>query len=75
MQVIATKSTTRASNWHPGVAAVLSFFIPGVGQMYKGQIGQGFAWLFFTLLAYAIVGIIGFIVHIFCIVGAARDYA
>ena len=25
---------------NPGVAAVLSFFIPGLGQLYNGQIGK-----------------------------------
>ena len=27
--------------WSPGIAAVLSFFIPGVGQIYKGNILRG----------------------------------
>jgi len=26
---------------NPGLAAVLSFFIPGVGQIYNGQLGKG----------------------------------
>ncbi|CAN5136159.1 hypothetical protein BH23BAC2_BH23BAC2_26680 [soil metagenome] len=25
--------------WNPAVAAILSFFIAGVGQMYKGDVG------------------------------------
>jgi TM2 domain-containing membrane protein YozV len=29
----------------PGVAGLLSFLIPGVGQMYVGQVGRGVAWL------------------------------
>lgn len=36
--------------WNPGVAAVLSFFIPGAGQIYKGEVGRGFL----TLLAWII---------------------
>jgi TM2 domain-containing membrane protein YozV len=32
----------------PGLAAVLSFFVPGLGQIYNGQIGKG---LFLVLLA------------------------
>lgn len=32
----------------PGLAAVLSFFIPGVGQIYNGQWGWGLFWLIFT---------------------------
>jgi len=28
---------------NPGLAAVLSFFISGLGQIYNGQIGKGIA--------------------------------
>ncbi len=31
-----------------GTAAVLSFFIPGVGQIYNGQWGWGIFWLIIT---------------------------
>ena len=31
-----------------GVAAVLSFFIPGVGQIYNGDILRGLFWLIVT---------------------------
>jgi TM2 domain-containing membrane protein YozV len=33
-----------ARRWNPGVAAVLSFLIPGLGQMYKGQVLSGLLW-------------------------------
>src|SRR5918912_984773 len=33
---------------HPGLAAVLSFFIPGVGQIYNGKILRGLFWLIVT---------------------------
>ncbi len=29
------------SNKNPGLAAILSFFISGLGQIYNGQIGKG----------------------------------
>jgi hypothetical protein len=32
----------------PGTAAVLSFFIPGVGQIYNGKILRGIFWLIVT---------------------------
>jgi TM2 domain-containing membrane protein YozV len=32
----------------PGIAAVLSFFIPGVGQIYNGKILRGIFWLIVT---------------------------
>lgn len=31
-----------------GVAAVLSFFLPGVGQIYNGDIWRGIFWLIIT---------------------------
>lgn len=33
---------------NPGTAAVLSLFIPGVGQIYNGQWGWGILWLIIT---------------------------
>lgn len=33
---------------NPGTAAVLSFFIPGVGQIYNGKIWRGIFWLIIT---------------------------
>ena len=38
--------TTEMRN--PGIAAVLSFFIPGVGQIYNGKILRGIFWLIVT---------------------------
>ena len=33
---------------NPGIAAILSFFIPGVGQIYNGKILRGIFWLIVT---------------------------
>jgi TM2 domain-containing membrane protein YozV len=33
---------------NPGTAAVLSFFIPGVGQIYNGEFLRGLFWLIIT---------------------------
>jgi hypothetical protein len=33
---------------NPGTAAVLSFFIPGVGQIYNGEFLRGLFWLIVT---------------------------
>lgn len=33
---------------HPGVAAVLSVIIPGVGQIYNGDFLRGIFWLIAT---------------------------
>ena len=32
----------------PGVAALLSFIVPGVGQIYNGDILRGLFWLIVT---------------------------
>jgi hypothetical protein len=58
----------RSSN---GVAAVLSLFIPGAGQMYKGRVGAGLMWLIFTILGYLLFVVPGIILHLLCIFNAA----
>ena len=57
--------------WSPGVAAVFSFLIPGLGQMYKGQIFTGLAWLLFTVIGYFACLIPGVILHLLCMIDAA----
>ncbi len=37
----------------PGVAAVLSAIIPGIGQFYNGRILAGILWLSFDAATYA----------------------
>lgn len=56
--------------WSPGVAAVLSFFIPGLGQIYKGQVINGLFWLIITAVGYLCL-VPGIVLHLFCIIGAA----
>ena len=42
---------------NPGVAFILSFFLPGFGQFYNGQIGKGFLYLIgFWILIWTIIG-------------------
>jgi TM2 domain-containing membrane protein YozV len=57
--------------WSPGVAAVLSFFFPGVGQIYKGQILKGILWLIIVPVGYVMLIIPGLILHLICIISAA----
>jgi len=57
--------------WSPGVAAVLSLVIPGAGQMYRGKIGSGFAWLAAVVTGYMMFVLPGLILHVCCIVTAA----
>ena len=53
------------------VTAVLSFCVPGLGQLYKGQIINGIVWFFAVGLGYAALILPGLLLHFFCIVGAA----
>ncbi|BBO32235.1 DUF4339 domain-containing protein [Lacipirellula parvula] len=57
--------------WSRGVAIVLSFLIPGLGQMYKGQIFNGLAWFIVTTIGYFALVIPGLVLHLCCIIGAA----
>lgn len=57
--------------WSPGIAALLSLVIPGAGQMYKGQVVNGLAWLFFVVLGYVAFVLPGLVLHVCCILGAA----
>ncbi|WP_394838516.1 hypothetical protein LVJ94_16570 [Pendulispora rubella] len=56
-----------SSNRHlnPGLAAVLSFFFPGVGQIYNGKFLRGIFWLIITPGAwFASWGTLGWICHL-----------
>jgi TM2 domain-containing membrane protein YozV len=57
--------------WSPGVAAVLSFLIPGLGQIYKGQVINGLVWLVLVVIGYFCMVIPGLILHLICVAGAA----
>jgi TM2 domain-containing membrane protein YozV len=58
-------SSTRPT---PGVAAVLSFFIPGLGQFYNGAFLRGIFWLIAALVLHSLwifgVGFLGLICHV-----------
>jgi len=58
----------------PGLAAVLSVIVPGLGQVYSGHLVSGAVWFLATGLAYWAVLLPGFLVHAFC-VGAAYHAA
>jgi hypothetical protein len=56
--------------WSPGLAAVLSFFVPGLGQLYKGQFINGIVWFVFVGMGYVALILPGMILHFFCVLGA-----
>lgn len=61
---------------NPGVSAVLSFFIPGLGQIYNGQIGLAFLYFFLmfvsALCCFVVIGF--FTTPIIWIVGIVDAY-
>ena len=59
--------------WSPGVAALLSFLIPGAGQLYKGNVGGGILCVVAVAVGYILFVIQGIILHVICIVNAASS--
>jgi hypothetical protein len=51
----------------PGIAAVLSVLIPGLGQVYSGRLVAGAVWFLVTGFAYWAVLLPGFLAHAICI--------
>ncbi len=58
--------------WSPGVAALLSFVLPGAGQIYKNEIGTGIIWMIVVIIGYFMLIIPGLILHLICIITAAN---
>jgi len=56
----------------PTVAALLSLFIPGAGQMYKGDVGIGVGFLLATIVGYVACVFPGIVLHVCSIVYAAQ---
>ena len=59
------------AQWSPLIAALLSFIVPGLGQLYKGQAINGVAWFFVVLIGYGAFVAPGVILHLCCVIGAA----
>jgi TM2 domain-containing membrane protein YozV len=70
---VAGQMPMMVRTWSPGIAAVLSLFIPGAGQIYKGRVGLGLLWLLGTVIGYMMLILPGIILHIICIVNAASS--
>lgn len=73
-QVIVVQAP--AKQFSRGVAMVLSLLIPGLGQIYKGQLFNGLLWLVLTVVGYALFVVPGLVLHLLCIIGAGtgRQY-
>jgi TM2 domain-containing membrane protein YozV len=47
-----------------GIAAVLSFVVPGLGQIYNGQIGKGILFVIISIiLVLSMLVLVGFILY------------
>ena len=67
-QCEAGKVAFKMSDEHnDGVAAVLSLVIPGAGQIYKGNLTDGFCWMAAVILGYLCMFFPGLILHIVCV--------
>lgn len=62
--------TSAPRAWSPGVAAVLSVFLPGLGQIYKGRIAQGCVFFVVTIIGYALYIVPGLFMHVFVLIDA-----
>lgn len=60
----------RGPRWNRGVAMLLSFFFPGAGQLYKGQLLNAIAWFILVPVGYVFFILPGLILHLCCIIGA-----
>ncbi len=56
----------------PGLAALLSLFVPGAGQLYAGRPVAAILWFLVVTAGYALI-LPGLIMHMFCIAGAASS--
>lgn len=60
---------------NPGIAAILSFLLPGLGQIYNGKFLRGLVWMIvggFTWIGSA--GLLGWVIHIIS-AACAYNYA
>ncbi len=62
----------------PYIAGVLSFLVPGIGQIYNGRIVIGVVWLFITGVSWiGSAGTLGWMLHIissWCAYSYAKDH-
>jgi TM2 domain-containing membrane protein YozV len=52
---------------------VLSFLVPGLGQIFKGHVGRGLMLFTLTLIGYAIFILPGIIIHVLTVLDAGSE--
>lgn len=67
MLPLATRGGRPAS---PVLAAVLSFLVPGAGQLYTGNVGTAILWFLFVGAGYFLI-LPGIFLHLLCMATAA----
>jgi TM2 domain-containing membrane protein YozV len=67
----ATQTIVVQRAWSPGIAGLLSFIIPGAGQMYQGKVVQGLFWFVCVVVGYFALVLPGIVLHLCCILAAA----
>lgn len=65
-----SREIIRERRFNPIVAGLLSFFIPGLGQLYKGQLIRAILWFLLTPVGYWFFVVPGVIMHFFCVLTA-----
>lgn len=68
----STQESRRSSAYDPATARLLSFLWPGAGQIYRGDVAEGFLWMlgFWAGLIPCVVP--GIIVYVYCIKDASN---
>ena len=65
----------RERRFSPVLAGIMSFFIPGLGQLYKGQFLGAVLWFVLTGVGYFLLVFPGLILHFFCVMSAVLSSA
>lgn len=55
----------------PGAAAIISLFVPGLGQLCLGRVFTGMFFLVMVPLGYLCFIVPGIILHMICVIHAA----
>ena len=56
-----------------GLAGVLSFLLPGLGQIYRGEVVVGMFWMMLTFAGYLACFFPGLLLHLVSIVFAVLE--
>lgn len=73
---VQSREPQQLQHWNTSTstqAALLSFFVPGLGQMCSGRVPAGLLWMMFTCLGYVCFIVPGIVLHILCVINASRQ--